>query len=46
LNAVAGDENVGVWTHGAGANVDELSGEHGLTDRGRLGLLGEGGGDT
>jgi len=30
LNAVAGDEDVGVLADVAGANVDELAGENGL----------------
>ncbi len=32
LDAIAGDEDVGVRTYGAGADVDEFAGEHGLGD--------------
>jgi hypothetical protein len=39
LNAVAGDEDVGVRTDGSSADVDEFAGEHRLGDGGRLGLL-------
>lgn len=39
LDAVACDEDISVWAHGSGANVDELAGKHDLGDRGRLGLL-------
>ncbi len=56
LDAVAGDEDVGVGAHGAGADVDELAGEDRLCDglggggargwRGGLGLCGERWGET
>ena len=39
LNAVAGDEDVGVRTNGAGADVDEFAGEHRLRNGRRGGLL-------
>ena len=40
LDAVARDEDVGVRTKSAGADVDEFAGEYGLGDGGGLGLLG------
>ena len=39
LDAVAGDQNVGVRLNGACADIDEFAGEHGLRHRGRGGLL-------
>ena len=40
LNAFAGDKDVGVGADLAGADVDELAGENGLSDSGRGGGLG------
>jgi hypothetical protein len=36
LDAVAGDEDVGVRANGSSADVDEFAGEDGLGDGGRL----------
>jgi hypothetical protein len=46
LNAIAGNEEVGVWAHRAGPNVDELSGKNDLSNCWRLGLLSKASGDT
>lgn len=36
LNAIAGDEDVGVRMHGAGADINEFAGENRLRDGGLL----------